>query len=52
MGHHYGHPYMNVTTIAGAYRMIVKKVAEMKNREIIEILFVCKRYIKTFTEAS
>ena len=23
--HHYGHPYMNTATIAGAYRMVLKK---------------------------
>ena len=37
VGHHYGHPYMNTATIAGAYRMLVKRVAEMKNKEIIDV---------------
>lgn len=37
VGHHYGHPYMNTATIAGAYRMLVKKVAKMKNKEIIDV---------------
>ena len=37
VGHHYGHPYMNTATIAGVYRMIVKEVAKMKNKEIIDV---------------
>ena len=37
VGHHYGHPYMNTATIAGDYRMLVKKVAKMKNKEIIDV---------------
>ena len=28
---------MNTATIAGAYRMLVKKVAKMKNKEIIDV---------------
>ena len=37
VGRHCGHPYMNTATIAGAYRMLVKKVAKMKNKEIIDV---------------
>ena len=37
VGHHYGHPYMNTATIAGVYRMLVKEVAKMKNKEIIDV---------------
>lgn len=37
VGHHYGYPYMNTATIAGAYRMLVIKVAKMKNKEIIDV---------------
>lgn len=27
-GHHYGHPYMNATIMADAYRMIIKRIAK------------------------
>lgn len=32
--HHYGHPYINTATIAGAYRMILKKIARKYNKII------------------
>lgn len=31
---HYGHPYMNTATIAGAYRMFLKKIAKERNKEL------------------
>lgn len=33
-GQHYGHPYMNTATIAGIYRMIIKKIAKEYNKEL------------------
>ena len=37
VSYHYGQPYMNVATIAGVYRMIAKRIAKMKNKEIIDV---------------
>ena len=34
VGHHYGHPYMNTATIAGAFRMIIKRIAKERNKEL------------------
>lgn len=32
--HHYGNPYINVATIAGVYRMLVKELAKKMNKEL------------------
>jgi len=34
VGHHYGHPYMNTATMAGVFRMIIKKIAKERNKEL------------------
>lgn len=34
VGHHYGYPCTNTATIAGAYRMIIKRIAKERNKEL------------------
>ena len=34
VGYHYGHPYMNTATIAGVYRIIIKRIAKEHNKEL------------------
>lgn len=31
---HYGHPYLNAATIAGMYRMLLKRLAKRFDRQI------------------
>ena len=41
--HHYGHPYMNTATIAGAYRMVLKKIAAKYNKKIPPVDYFAPR---------
>lgn len=44
VSHHYGNPYINVATIAGIYRMLVKELAKERNKTLKDLRNVPAKY--------
>lgn len=43
VGHHYGHPYMNMATMAGVYRILLKRIAKKYGKTIEPVNYFIPR---------